>query len=115
MVNYLAKFIPNLAALSKPIREVVERSPEKKGGLKKPKQLITDPEVIKNFEMIKQEIVKDSQLKGIDPNKTVIIRTDASDIAGRAVLLQNDRGILKPWGYFSFTFTATEQKWRSTV
>ena len=56
-----------------------------------------------------------STSEGIDPNKPVIIRTDASDVAGGAVLLQKDQGILRPRGYFSFTFTATEQKWRSTV
>jgi hypothetical protein len=34
MVNYLSRFIPNLAELTKPIREIVKRPEGKKGGLK---------------------------------------------------------------------------------
>ena len=115
MVNYLSKFIPNLAELTKPIREVIIRSPEKKGNLKQPKRSISDPEVKRNFEKIKQIIMDDPELKGIDPSKPIVIRTDASEIAGGAVLLQYDKGILRPKGYYSTTFTETERKWRSTV
>ena len=52
MVNYLSRFIPNLAELTKPIREIVERPKEKKGGLKPPKRSVTDELVQKNFEKI---------------------------------------------------------------
>ena len=111
MINYLSKFIPNLAELTKPIREIVERPKEKKGGLKPPKRSVNDPEVIRNFEKIRQIILNDPELKGIDPNKPVTIRTDASDIAGGAVLMQEENKILKPRAYFSTTFNETERKW----
>ena len=52
MVNYLSKFIPKLAELTKPIREIVEQPLEKKGGLKKPKRTVDDKEVQQNFEII---------------------------------------------------------------
>ena len=52
MTNYLSKFIPGLAELTKPIREVVQRPPEKKGGLKRAKRSIDDKEVQLNFEKI---------------------------------------------------------------
>jgi RNase H-like domain found in reverse transcriptase/Reverse transcriptase (RNA-dependent DNA polymerase) len=114
-VNYLSKFIPKLAELTKPIREIVERSPEKKGGLKQPKRSINDKEVQQNFEKIRTIILEDPELKGIDPMKPVIIRTDASEIAGGAVLLQNDKQGLRPRAYYSTTFTESERKWKSMV
>ena len=51
-VNYLSRFIPNLAELTNPIRDVVKRPPEKKEGLKTPKLTVNDKNVRKNFEKI---------------------------------------------------------------
>ena len=103
-VNYLSKFIPNLAELAKPIREVHQN-----------KKRLEDKQVKENFEKIRKIIIGDPELKGINPQEPVIIRTDASEIAGGAVLLQKEKGILKPRGYFSTTFTETEKKWKSMV
>jgi len=118
MFNYLSRFIPNLAELTIPIRNVVKRPPEKKGGLKTPKLTINDKSVKENFEKIRQMILNDPKLKGIDPRKPVVIRTDASEIAGGAVLMQYEkdlRGIkmLKPKAYYSITFTKSERNWKS--
>src|SRR5262249_26508675 len=103
-VNYLSKFIPKLAELAKPIREVHQN-----------KKRLEDKQVKENFEKIWKIIIGDPELKGINPQEPVIIRTDASEIAGGAVLLQKEKGILKPRGYFSTTFTETEKKWKSMV
>jgi hypothetical protein len=103
-VNYLSKFIPQLAKLAKPIREVHQK-----------KRTLEDILVINSFREIQKIVIQDPELKGIDPQKPVIIRTDASEIAGGAVLLQNDKGKLRPRGYFSTTFTEAERKWKSMV
>ena len=52
----------------------------------------------------------------VEPRKPIKIQTDANEKATGAVLLQQDnKGIWIPRGYYSYTFTPTEQKWNSTV
>ena len=105
LLNYMTSFIPRLAELAKPIREVFQN-----------KRKIDDEIVLKNFKIIQQIITQDPYLKMIEPRKPIKIQTDASEKATGAVLLQQDnKEIWIPRGYYSYTFTPTEQKWNSTV
>src|SRR5436305_1868725 len=105
LLNYMTGFILRLAELAKPIREVFQN-----------KRKIDDEIVLKNFKIIQQIITQDPYLKMIEPRKPIKIQTDTSEKATGAVLLQQDnKGIWIPRGYYSYTFTPTEQKWNSTV
>ena len=66
MINYCARFIPNLAEKQHYIQRAIKN------------KNIADKEVQKAFEEIETEIKKDWQLGRIDPKKKAIIYTDAS-------------------------------------
>ena len=44
-----------------------------------------------------------------------LINSNILEIAGGAVLLQDDHGKLRPRAYYSTTFTNTERKWKSMI
>ena len=77
LLNYMTSFIPRLAELAKPIREVFQN-----------KRKIDEEIVKKNFKIIQQIITQDPYLKMIEPRKSIKIQTDASEKATGAVLLQ---------------------------
>lgn len=105
LLNYMTSFIPKLADLAKPIREVFQN-----------KRQINEKIVQDNFKTIQQIIIKDPYLQMIEPGKPIKIQTDASNKATGAVLLQqNDSKKWIPRGYYSYIFTPTEQKWKSMV
>src|SRR5437763_6751785 len=68
LINYCARFIPNLA----------EKQPYIQRAIKN--KNIADKEAQKAFEEIKTEIKKDRQLGRIDPKKKAIIYTDTSHV-----------------------------------
>lgn len=78
MVNYVGNFIPNLAMLTKPLRDLLKKKNEFTWTLvhdecvNKLKTIIVSPHVLRNF----------------DNGKEVIIQTDSSKFAIGCVLLQ---------------------------
>jgi hypothetical protein len=105
LLNYMISFIPKLAELAKPIREVTQN-----------KRKFDERIVQENFKRIQQVIIQDPYLQMIEPGKPIKIQTDASkDATGAVLLQQNTQKQWIPRGYYSYTFTPTERKWQSMV
>ncbi|KAL4127438.1 hypothetical protein QTP88_011609 [Uroleucon formosanum] len=83
MVNYVGNFIPNLAMLTKPLRDLLKKNNEfvwtsiHNECINKLKTLIASPSVLRNY----------------DNTKDVIIQTDSSKFAIGCVLLQEGRPV----------------------
>ncbi|KAL4083841.1 hypothetical protein QTP88_029157 [Uroleucon formosanum] len=83
MVNYVGNFIPNLAMLTKPLRDLLKKNNEfvwtsiHNECINKLKTLIASPSVLRNY----------------DNTKDVIVQTDSSKFAIGCVLLQEGRPV----------------------
>ena len=94
-MNYLSKFSARLSELSEPIRELSkERVPFNWG-----------PEYREAFDVIKKELVKVPILAYYNPNKEMVLQTDASIKGLGACLLQNS----KPVYFASKALTETQK------
>ena len=83
MINYLSKFSTRLSELSEPFRELSrERVPFNWG-----------PEHQEAFNVIKKEIAKAPILAYYDPNKEMILQTDASIKGLSACLMQQGKPV----------------------
>ena len=80
LLNYMISFIPRLAELAKPIREVGQN-----------KRKIDEKIVQENFKKLQQIIIQDPYLQMIEPGLPIKIQTDASKNATGAVLLQQNK------------------------
>ncbi|CAB3981992.1 retrotransposon-like family member retr-1 [Paramuricea clavata] len=98
-VNYLGKFIPNLATIAKPIRSLLKKEIEFQWSFKQQKA----------FQDIKDTLTKDEGpvLKFFDVSKPVTISCDASPTGLGAVLLQDGY----PVAYTSRSLTETESRY----
>ena len=95
MINYLSKFSAHLSKLAEPIRELVkERVPFNWG-----------PEHDEAFSLIKKEVTAAPILVNYNPNKPMVLQTDASCKGLGACLLQND----KPVYFASKALTETQK------
>jgi hypothetical protein len=103
-VTYIGKFIPKLAELAKPIREVIHK-----------KRILTDKDAVKGFNEIKRLITEEQHIGVIDQDKPITIWTDASDYAIGATITQKENGKDIPRGYCSYTLSPSETKWTSMV
>ncbi|PIK58309.1 hypothetical protein BSL78_04815 [Apostichopus japonicus] len=97
MINYVAKFIRNLSAISEPLRVL----------LRKETVWHWEEEQEKCFNSLKQLITKTPVLQYFDTNKPVTVSVDASKGGVGAVLLQNE----KPVAYASKTFTDAQTRY----
>ena len=80
MVNQLAKFLPNLATINEPLRQL----------LKKGQQWLWDQPQERAFQAIKDKLTSTDVLAHYDPNKQSIVAADACQDGLGAVLLQVD-------------------------
>ncbi|GFY16372.1 uncharacterized protein K02A2.6 [Trichonephila clavipes] len=95
MVTYLAKFTPRLSNLTHNLRQL----------LKKDSVWIWDTNTERDFELVKQSIMKSPCLKYFNRNKAVTVSVDASKKNGLgAVLLQEGQ----PVAYGSVSLTQTQ-------
>ena len=83
MINYLSKFSARLSELSEPIQELSKERVLFKWG----------PEHREAFDAIKKELVKALILAYYDPNKEMVLQTDASIKGLGTCLLQNGRPV----------------------
>ena len=83
MINYLSKFSAQLSELAEPIRELCKEKVPFNWG----------PEHESAFHLIKKEIVAAPILAYYNPNKPMILQTDASWKGLGACLLQNERPV----------------------
>ena len=97
MLSYLSPYIPNMSAVTAPIREL----------LKKETQFSWLPEHEKAFQTVKQILSAEPLLKLYDESKKVTIQCDASSKGLGACLMQEG----KPIAYASRSLTETEQRW----
>ena len=102
MVNHLAKFVPNLAEITQPLRELLEKNrlwtwnENQQRAFEKTKELLTLSPILTLF----------------DPNLETVVAADASSFGLGAVLRQkNPDGQFKPVAYISRSLTPTEQRY----
>ena len=102
MVNHLGKFIPRLAEMSEPLRQLL---------CKDTTWLWTDPQQ-RAFEQIKTTLTSAEVLACYDPSRPTIIAADASLNGIGAVLLQvQDDGNRRPISYASRSLSDTEKRY----
>ncbi|GFW63934.1 retrovirus-related Pol polyprotein from transposon 17.6 [Trichonephila clavipes] len=96
MVTYLAKFTPHLSNLTYNLKQL----------LKKDSVWIWDTNTERDFELVKQAIMKSPCLKYFNGNKAITVSVDASKNRLGAVLLQEGQ----PVAYGSVSLTQTQQR-----
>ena len=102
MVNQLAKFLPGLASVNEPLRQL----------LKKDQHWIWDQPQETAFRKIKETLVSTEVLAHYDPNRHSVVAADASQKGVGAVLLQVDKsGNRRPIAYASRSLTDTEKRY----
>ena len=101
MVNHVAKFAPNLAEVSKPLRDL----------LKKDSDWIWEDPQEKSFQEIKKLLSSAPVLQHYGAKKPTKVSADASSFGMGGVLLQKDAEGWKPVQYASRSFTDTEQRY----
>ena len=102
MVNQLAKFLPNLATINEPLRQL----------LKKSQQWLWDQPQEDSFQTIKGKLVSTDVLAHYNPNEKCIVAADACRDGLGAVLLQIDpSGYRRPIAYASRSLSDTEKRY----
>ena len=97
MLNYLAKFIPNMSTMSKPIRDILKEDVEFRWGNVQEEA----------FLKLKERITSSHVLAYYDVNKPVTMSCDASKSGLGAVLIQEG----KPVAYASRSLTDAETRY----
>ena len=97
VVNYLAKFVPNMSTITKPIRELLRSDAEFQWGDAQEKA----------FQEVKDVLMKAPVLAYYDVTKPVKVTCDASKCGLGAALLQDD----KPVAFGSRALTDAETRY----
>lgn len=101
-VNQMSKFAPNLAEVTKPLRDL----------LVKGNQWVWGEAQQRAFDEVKRMLTTTPVLALFDPQYNTILSADASSYGLGAVLLQRQPGgELKPVAYVSRSMTTTEQRY----
>ena len=101
MVNQLSKFTPNIASLTKPLRELLSTK----------KSWCWSHFQDEAFEKVKMELMKTSVLALYSPDANSKISSDASSFGLGAVLLQQQADKWRPVAYASWAMSDTEQRY----
>lgn len=104
MVNYNLKFLPNLAVITKPIRDLLKNVKSDNNKLQ------WSETCDRAFNEIKRYLAKPKMLALFDPNKSIRVTADASSYGLGAVIEQFDttNKIWRPISYASRSLTPTE-------
>lgn len=97
MVQYLAKFIPNLSEISAPLRSLLESKT----------QWHWEESQKKSFQQLRSLVASTPVLKYFDVNKPVTLSVDASSKGLGAVIIQDQQ----PIAYASRALTSTQQRY----
>ncbi|KAL0881999.1 hypothetical protein ABMA27_001748 [Loxostege sticticalis] len=102
MANFYNKFIPNLASITSPLNELLKSGVNFNWTMK----------CEKSFQKIKSEILSDSVLAHFDPQKPLVIATDASPTGLGAVLSHRlQDGSERPIAFASRTLSKSEKNY----
>ncbi|MCG8047363.1 MAG: DDE-type integrase/transposase/recombinase, partial [Candidatus Thiodiazotropha taylori] len=105
MTGYLSKFIPRYASLTAPLRELTKTEVRFHWGENEQKA----------FENLKASISSEDTMVFFNPNKPIIVRTEASYHDGLSAGLFQDKGNgLQPVHFISRTMTETEKRYSQT-
>lgn len=97
IIQYLARFIPNLSTTAEPLRSLTRKNAEFRWG----------KECEESFAELKRKVAEATTLNYFDENKPLSIQVDSSIDGIGAVLLQDG----KPIEFASRALTDTQQKW----
>ncbi len=100
MITYISRFIPNLATIAAPLRELTKKNQSWKWG---------EPEQT-SFDTLKDIIMKQEVMAYFDPNKDTKLLVDASPVGMGAILTQNNRVI----SYASRAMSSVESRYSQT-
>lgn len=101
MFNYLAKFLPNMSTVLKPITNLLKSDvcwqwcPEQEEAFKNAKEMICNATALTYF----------------DPKLPVTVSADSSSFGLGGVIMQEHSGKLKPVAFCSRTLTSAEQRY----
>lgn len=98
MANYSTKFIPNLAAVTEPLRQIIKES--KKHGFQFTWEKVHEDA----FQELKRLLTTAPVLRYFNPKEPVVISCDASQLGVGMVLMQGDQ----PVSYASKALTSAE-------
>lgn len=102
MLNHLMKFLPGLAEMTKPLRDLLASDAAWTWG----------PQQQQAFDRLKEQLAKTPVLTYYDPQRPHTLSVDASSYGLGAVLLQEDTdGQRRPVAYASRALTSTEQRY----
>lgn len=108
LVGWYRRFIPNAAGIMAPLTELT------KGKVEKTARVVWTEEAEQAFEAVKQVLMSPSILAVPDYKLPFKIYTDASLIAGAAVLTQVQNGEERVIAYHSAKFSRTQQNYSAT-
>jgi hypothetical protein len=100
MTQYVARFIPNYASRTEPLRKLTTKDATWRWTRKEQE----------SFENIKEALTSTQVMAYFDPNKPTEVHVDASPVGLGAILTQNNRVI----SYASRALTDTEQRYSQT-
>lgn len=104
LVNYVGKFIPDLATISDPLRQLT----------KKDTKFVWGPEQRRSFELLKMQIALESTLGCYDVNDRTQLIADDIQVGLGAVLIQTNGSGSRIISYASKSFSAVERRYCQT-
>ncbi|GFO08797.1 Zinc finger protein [Plakobranchus ocellatus] len=106
LVGYYKEFVPNFAAVSAPLSDLVRKG--------QPKIVNWGDSQERAYNSLKVAVTSKTVLQLPDVNKKFVLRTDASDRGLGAALMQENEGTLFPLAYASKKLTDRERKYSVT-